>query len=74
MHGWVDFDAAGTAVRKLTALYAIVQIAQGSRSGPAVALMELTGDVVSALEPFGEGAVRVLIAPQTWKMDLSVGR
>jgi hypothetical protein len=74
LHCWVDFNAAGTALRNLAALHALVQIAQGERSGPAVALMEDTGRVVSALEPFGEGWARVAMGADTWLIDARVGR
>ncbi len=74
VHGWFDFAAAGSAVRKLTALHAIVQIAQGERSGPAVGLMERTGRAVSALEPFGEGRVHLQVGRDAWGVDLEVGR
>jgi hypothetical protein len=73
VHGWFDFAAAGSAVRKLTALHAIVQIAQGERSGPAVVLMERTGRAVSALEPFGEGSLQLQLGPDAWTADARVG-
>ncbi|MBL7076829.1 MAG: hypothetical protein ISS31_05095 [Kiritimatiellae bacterium] len=73
VHGWFDFKAAGSAVRKLMALHAIVQIAQGERSGPAVVLMERTGRAVSALEPFGEGSLKLELGRDAWTMDVRVG-
>jgi len=73
VHAWFDFVAAGLAVRKLTALHAIVQIAQGERSGPAVVLMERTGRAVSALEPFGQGSVQLRLGRDTWTADARVG-
>jgi len=73
VHGWFDFAAAGSAVRKLTAMHAIVQIAQGERSGPAVVLMERTGRAVSALEPFGEGRLQLQLGRDAWTMDVRVG-
>jgi hypothetical protein len=74
MHTWVDFAAAGKAVRKLTALYAIVQIAQGEGRGPALALMEQTGQTVKALEPFGEGVASLCLKDDRWILDAGVGR
>ncbi len=73
VHAWFDFEAAGDAVRKLAALHAIVQIAQGERSRPAISLMENTGKAVSALEPFREGRVSLKVGPDAWDVDLSVG-
>ncbi len=73
VHGWFGFEAAGSAVRKLAALHAIVQIAQGERSGPAVVLMERTGRAVSALEPFGEGRLQLQVGPDAWTLDVRVG-
>ncbi|NQU39126.1 MAG: hypothetical protein HQ523_04160 [Lentisphaerae bacterium] len=74
LHHWMDFAAAGTALRKLAALHAIVQIAQGHGSGPAVELMTATGHAVSALEPFGEGRARLALTPEAWHIDARVGR
>ena len=74
VHTWVDFSAAGQAVRKLTALYAIVQIAQGAGRGPAVALMEQTGQAVDALQPFGEGTASLRLEGERWVVDVGVGR
>jgi hypothetical protein len=74
VHAWFDFEAAGSAVRKLTALHAIVQIAQGQRSGPAVVLMERTGRAVSALEPFGEGSLQLQVGRSAWTVDARVGQ
>ncbi|MDP6629604.1 MAG: hypothetical protein QGH42_02200 [Kiritimatiellia bacterium] len=72
-HAWVDFAAAGSALRKLTALYAIVQIAQGQRSGPAMAIMERTRQTVAALEPFGEGNIQLQVGRDAWTLDARVG-
>jgi hypothetical protein len=72
-HAWVDFAAVGSALRKLTALYAIVQIAQGQRSGPAMAIMEQTGQTVRALEPFAEGSLQLQVGRDAWTLDARVG-
>lgn len=73
IHGWCDFASAGSAVRKLSALHAIVRIAQGEHSQPAVTLMERTGRVVSALEPFTQGCMQVQAGPEAWKVDVRLG-